>query len=82
MGVAKVILNDEVLMDVTQDTVASANLLTGYNATGCDGEPVEGSITYKQSSDLIISGATVTAPSGYYNQDASATLPIYDGGVI
>ena len=81
MGVAKVLLNNEVLMDVTQNTVASNNLLIGYDATGCDGELVEGGIENKQSSDLIISGATVIAPAGCYAEDASATLPIYDGGV-
>ena len=42
MAVSKVILNNTVLMDVTQDTVASSNLLTGYTATGADGNTVTG----------------------------------------
>ena len=45
MGVAKVILNEEVLMDVTQKTVTSSNLLSGYTALGADGENVVGSLT-------------------------------------
>lgn len=46
MAISKVTLNNEVLMDVTQDTVASSNLLDGYTATGADGEPVEGALTF------------------------------------
>lgn len=45
MGVAKVILNGTTLIDVTDDTVASSNLLSGYTATGADGETVSGSYT-------------------------------------
>ena len=40
MAISKVTLNGETLMDVTQDTVAINNLLTGETATGADGEPV------------------------------------------
>lgn len=43
MAFSKVILNGTTLMDVTNDTVATDNLLTGYTATGADGLPVVGS---------------------------------------
>lgn len=43
MAIAKIILNGVVQMDVTGDTVASGNLLSGYTATGADGEQVTGS---------------------------------------
>ena len=42
MAISKIILNGVTQMDVTQDTVASSNLLTGYTATGADGEQVAG----------------------------------------
>lgn len=42
MGVAKVILNGDTLIDVTQKTVASNNLLSGITALGADGEGVVG----------------------------------------
>lgn len=42
MAVSKVILNGTTLIDVTQDTVASNNLLLGFTATGADGESVSG----------------------------------------
>lgn len=44
MGVAKVILNNETLMDVTQKTVTSSTLATGYTALGADGENVVGTL--------------------------------------
>ena len=42
MAIAKIILNGVVQMDVTQDTVATNNLLSGETATGADGEQVIG----------------------------------------
>jgi len=42
MAIAKIILNGVVQMDVTQDTVAANNLLSGETATGADGNPVTG----------------------------------------
>ena len=42
MAVSKVILNDTVLIDVTQDTVTANNLLSGYTATGADGVGIIG----------------------------------------
>lgn len=74
MGISKVILNGVTQMDVTQDTVASSNLLSGNTATGADGEKVNGGIASKTSSDLTASGATVTAPAGYYASAASKSV--------
>lgn len=45
MAFSKIILNGTTLMDVTNDTVATDNLFTGYTATGADGLPVIGSAT-------------------------------------
>lgn len=42
MAFSKIIFNGVTQMDVTGDTVAADNLLTGYTATGADGEPVVG----------------------------------------
>lgn len=44
MAISKIILNGVTQMDVTQDTVASNNLLSGETATGADGEQVVGAI--------------------------------------
>lgn len=45
MAVSKVILNDETLMDVTQDSVTASTLLEGETATGADGVRITGTAT-------------------------------------
>ena len=74
MAISKVILNGVTQMDVTQDTVEANKLLYDYTATKNDGTKVTGSITSKSSSDLTASGATVTAPAGYYASSASKSV--------
>lgn len=74
MGVSKVILNGDTLMDVTQDTVASSNLLSGATATGADGEAVTGAVASKTASDVTVSGATVTIPAGAYSSQVTKSV--------
>lgn len=74
MAYSKIILNGETLMDVTSDTVDAGNLLSGKTATKNSGAKVTGNITTKSSSDLTVSGATVTAPAGYYSATASKAV--------
>ena len=74
MAISKIILNGVTQMDVTSDTVTAAKLLSGETATKNDGTKVTGSIASKTSSDLTASGATVTAPAGYYASNASKSV--------
>lgn len=74
MAYSKIILNGETLMDVTGDTVDAGNLLSGKTATKNSGAKVTGNIASKSSSDLTVSGATVTAPAGYYSAAATKTI--------
>ena len=74
MAVSKVILNGDTLIDVTQKTVTSASMLSGTTALKNDGTDITGSIASKTSSDLTASGATVTAPAGYYASSASKSV--------
>lgn len=47
MAHSKIVLaTGEVLIDLTQDTVAASNLLKGTTAHGADGEPVIGTCTF------------------------------------
>ena len=71
---SKIILNGETLMDVTQDTVDASNLLSPKTATKNSGEKVTGSIATKTSSDLTVSGQTVSVPAGYYSSNASKAV--------
>ena len=74
MGVSKVVLNGNVLVDLTGVTVEATNLVSPNTAIGADGEDVTGSLQAKTSSDLTVSGATVTAPAGVYSTDASKSV--------
>ena len=74
MGVSKVILNGTTLIDVTQDTVTANKLLYNETATGADGESVVGTIVSKTSSDVTVSGATVTIPAGSYGSQVTKTV--------
>lgn len=56
MGVSKVTLNGDTLMDITSDTVDATNLLTGFTAHGADGESLMG--TYQ--------APTITGQKIYY----------------
>lgn len=58
-----------------EDTTATAGdvLNTKYFYTAA-GVKTQGSIASKSSSDLEVSGATVTVPSGYYSSNASKSV--------
>lgn len=80
MAIAKVIYKEndsatgEVWMDTTQKTVTSGSMLSGTTALKNDGTGITGNIASKSSSDLTVSGATVTAPAGYYASAASKSV--------
>ena len=61
-------------IDTSDATVTSGDqMLSGYTAYA-DGTKYTGSIATKTSSNLTVSGATVTAPAGYYASNASASV--------
>lgn len=57
MGKSKIVYGNEVLIDLTNDTVKADKLLKDCTAHGADGEPITGACTY----DVDSSGATATA---------------------
>lgn len=73
--VNKVMLaNGRTLIDISGDTVTSSTMLAGYIAHDASGALIAGSIASKSSSDLSLSGLTVTAPAGYYATDGTKTI--------
>lgn len=46
MGKSKIIFGDEVLIDLTGDTIQAEHLQKGYTAHGADGEKITGTCTY------------------------------------
>ena len=59
--------------DASDATAAAGDILSGKTAYGASGKVV-GSIATKTSADLTASGATVTAPAGYYASAASKAV--------
>ena len=60
--------------DTSDATLTSGSqMLSGYTAYA-DGTKYQGSIATKTSSDLTASGATVTAPAGYYASQATKSV--------
>lgn len=55
--ISKVVYGNETLLDLTDDTVVAAALLSGYTAHGADGAPITGSCQY----DADTKDATATA---------------------
>lgn len=80
MAFSKIILNGVTQMDVTQDTVAADKLLTGYTATGADGEKITG--TYSggggASPYTLITSAEYTVST---SSTSTTTLATIDTGV-
>lgn len=60
--------------DVTGVTATASDVLAGAVFVDSTGAEVEGTIVAKDSTDLVVSGATVTAPAGFYGSNASATV--------
>lgn len=65
MGRAKIILGNQVLQDLTQDTIKPEYLLNGYTAHGADGDPLVGNCNFtvdasnaSASASEILSGRT------------------------
>ena len=60
--------------DDTTDANATASEIASGVSAYVNGTKVNGSATRRTSSDLTSSGATVTAPSGYYASNATKTI--------
>lgn len=56
-----------------QSAASASKIINGYSAF-INGAEVKGNIPSKSSTDLTVSGATVTAPAGYYSSSASTSV--------
>lgn len=74
----KITINNDTLIDLSQDTVTSAaHIVSGHVGHLADGTQVTGTAptgTSRTSADLTVSGATVTAPAGIYASAASKSV--------
>ena len=78
MAISKIILNGVTQMDVTQDTVASSNLLSGYTATKNDGTKVNGSYVPPSAPTLQTKTKTYTPTTSQQTETITADNG-YDG---
>ena len=74
MGVAKVTLNGDTLIDITSSTVTADKMISPTKAYNKAGDATTGTIASKTSSDITVSGATVTVPAGSYSSSTSKTV--------
>lgn len=78
MAISKIILNGVTQMDVTQDTVASSNLLSGYTATKNDGTKVSGAYVPPSAPTLQSKTKTYTPTTSQQTETITADNG-YDG---
>lgn len=74
MAVNKVVYGNQTLIDISDTTAVASDVMAGKYFYGNDGVKTQGSITSRSSSDLSVSGDTVTAPAGYYASSASKAV--------
>ena len=72
--VNRVDYNGSTLIDITDTTAAASDVVSGKWFYLASGQKVQGSVSTRSSSSLSASGATVTAPAGYYASDATKTI--------
>ena len=61
-------------MDTSDATLNNGNKMLSGNTAYANGTKYTGTIQTKTSGDVTVSGATVTAPAGYYASAASGTV--------
>lgn len=74
MAFSKIILNGITQIDLTQDTVAAANLLTGETAHGADGQPVVGAASGGGGTVDWDAYATGEWPTGVVNLNTTTQI--------
>lgn len=84
MANSKIVLSTgEVLLDLTNDTVAPANLLKGFTAHGPDGEPVTGTCAFDaDTSDATASAAEILKGKTAYKNGQKLTGSMPNNGAV
>lgn len=78
MAINKVVYGDQVLIDLTGDTVTADKLLSGFTAHGKDGSPIEGTCAFDvDSQDATAAVAEILAGKTAYarGQKLTGTMP-------
>jgi len=73
--VNKVEFGNNILIDLTNDTVAAGSMLSGVTAHDASGATITGSIATKANSNVAVNGTTIEVASGYYASAVSKDIP-------
>ena len=83
MAINKVVYGDQVLIDLTGDTVTADKLLSGFTAHGKDGSPIEGACTFDvNSQDATAAVAEILAGKTAYARGAMLTGTMPNNGSV
>lgn len=77
MGVNQVIKGNEVLLDLTTDTVTPYNLLAGATAHNAAGEVIEGTLVTTEIGSTAISGTTDTSGNIRFSAVSNNKVPLF-----
>lgn len=72
--VNKVIVNQETVIDLSNDTVRSDKMISGYTAHDSSGAPITGTLTDKDINDVVIQGNHIIIPPGMYSNGIDIAL--------
>ena len=83
MSKSKIIFGDEVLLDLTADTITAEKLLKGYTAHGADGEPITGTCTFDANTqDATASDGEILSGKTAYNKGNKITGKMPNNGAV
>lgn len=83
MAINKVVYGDQVLIDLTGDTVTADKLLRGFTAHGKDGSAIEGACTFDvDSNDATAAVAEILAGKTAYARGAMLTGTMPNNGSV
>lgn len=83
MAHSKVVFGDEVIMDLTADTVKADKLLKGYTAHGADGELITGACEYDANTqDATATESEILLGKTAYNKGNKVTGKMPNNGAV